>query len=657
MTDEKNIKKDFPIEQWANPTNESVNADKPLALPASVEPNYPKESGATACQNGEMSVCQNGEIYSPNCHSGQDLAVEVKEVAYRLIASGKDITDGYDNWRDLGFALADGLGEEGRDIYHKLSAQHPNYNPAECDKQYNACLKDHGKGRNVRINTFFHMAKEAGVDIAEVARLYSHSPQKPQNGEMGEKEDSPTGQMTSQNLIPEMPTFTDIIPLENWPKTFQKLQQIAEDRETADILTLGIITATSACLPNYVGNYDRHLVFACLYAFIVAPPASNKGSLSAIRAYLKYIQDSIRRANKAEFEEYEQNMAEYQAQKGKKGQTVREPKQPPYRSLFISANSSSTAMYQALSDNHECGFTFESEGDAMANALKSDFGDYSDGLRKAFHHESIGYNRRKDNEHVDIKKPRWAILLSGTPDQVGNLIPTADNGTFSRFLFYVLQRKLEWRDVFAEEEVTLDEEFEKMGKELFVVYLKLAARKEQLRFKFTTQQRQKFNRFFSELQEEQAAMLGDDIVASVRRLGLIAFRIAMVLTSLRFIDTPELDIQNIPEVICDDRDFNIALSMVNKLINHTSMVYSTMLRKNGAEDENDVTVKMNMRDKLLFDNLSVDFTTKDYVAAAEKLEIPEKSAQKIIGRFINKYMVVVREKNGKYRKVKPGDKR
>ncbi|MGM9734467.1 MAG: DUF3987 domain-containing protein [Prevotella sp.] len=652
---ENNItKKDFPVEQWANPTTENVNAAKSQTQDASVEPNNSMESGAAACQNGEMSVCQNGQMSVPNCQSGQNLAAEVKDVADRLVAKGIDITAGYQNWLNVGFALADGLGEGGRDIYQQVSALYPNYNQAQCDKQYDACLKSHGHG--VTVKTFFHMAKEAGVDIAEVARLYSHSPQKPQNGGSGEKGESSTGQMTSQSLIPEMPTFTDIIPLENWPKTFQKLQQIAEDRQTADMLTMGMITAASACLPNYTGNYDRHLVFACLYAFIVAPPASNKGSMSAISAFLKYIQESIRRANKAEFEEYEQKMAEYQAQKGKKGQTVREPKQPPYRSLFISANSSSTAMYQALSDNHECGFTFESEGDAMANALKSDFGDYSDGLRKAFHHEPICYSRRKDNERVDIKKPRWAILLTGTPDQVGNLIPTADNGTFSRFLFYVLQRKLEWRDVFAEEEVTLDEEFEKMGKDLFVVYLKLTARKEQLRFKFTSQQRQKFNRFFSELQDEQAAMLGDDIVASVRRLGLIAFRIAMVLTALRFIDTPEIDIQNIPEVICDDRDFNIALSMVNKLINHTSMVYSTMLRKNGAEDENDVSVKMNMRDKLLFDNLSVDFTTKDYVAAAEKLEIPEKSAQKIIGRFINRYMVVVREKNGKYHKVKPGDK-
>ena len=130
----------------------------------------------------------------------------------------------------------------------------------------------------------------------------------------------------------------------------------------------------------------------------------------------------------------------------------------------------------------------------------------------------------------------------------------------------------------------------------------------------------------------------------------------MVLTALRFIDTPELDIQNIPEVICDDRDFNIAIIMVNILINHTSMVYSTMLRKNGAEDENDVTAKMSMRDKQFFDSLSTDFTTKDYIAVAEQLNIPPKSAEKIIGRFINRYRVVVRERNGKYQKVRPDDK-
>ena len=625
MTKE-NIKKEFPIEVWENSNTERINAAKPMAPAASEEP-----------ANAKADI-------KPNEYAEQDLYSQVKMTAKCLVDKGSDITSSYDEWLKAGFALADGLGENGRDIYHLISSLYPNYNQAECDKQFDACLKSHGHG--VTIKTFFHMAKQAGVDIADVARQNAHHPHNPQNGETGETE------------MPQMPkfTFTDKVPLEYWPKTFQKLQQIAEDRETADMLTLGIITASSACLPKYVGNYDRHLVFACLYAFIVAPPASNKGSLSAIHAFIKYVHDSIRRANKAEFDEYEQKLADYQAQKGKKGQHIAEPKQPPYRSLLINANSSATAMYQALSDNHGCGFTFESEGDAMSNALKSDYGDYSDGLRKAFHHENISYSRRKENERVDIKKPRWAILLTGTPDQVGNLIPTADNGTFSRFLFYMLSRKLDWRDVFAEEDITLDDEFEKMGKDFYIVYLKLAARKDNLRFKLADEQKRKFNRFFKDLQEEQVAMFGDDIVASVRRLGLIAFRIAMVLTAMRFIDDPTVDIQNIPEVICDDRDYEIAISMVNQLINHTSMVYSNLLRKSAANDDSDVTANMPSRDKQLFEKLPVNFTTKDFNATAEELNIPLKTAEKIIGRFITRHKVVVRIKNGFYRKVKPNDK-
>lgn len=621
-----NIKKEFPIEEWENSNTERTNEAKPIAQAASVEP-----------ANATTDI-------KPRMYAEKDLYSQVKMTAERLVANGYDITSSYQDWLNTGFALSDGLGENGRDIYHLISGLYPNYNQAECDKQYDACLKSHGHG--ITINTFFHMAKQAGVDLAEVARQNHPSPHNPQNGEMGEKE------------MPQMPnfTFTDKVPLEYWPKTLQKLQQIAEDKETADMLTVGIITATSACLPKFIGNYDRHLVYACLYAFIVAPPASNKGSLSAIHAFIKCVNDSIRRANKVEFDEYEQKLAEYQAQKGKKGQSITEPKQPPYRSLLINANSSATAMYQALSDNHECGFTFESEGDAMSNALKSDYGDYSDGIRKAFHHEPISYSRRKENERVDIKKPRWAILLTGTPDQVGNLIPTADNGTFSRFLFYILSRKMDWRDVFAEEEVTLDDEFEKMGEDLYIVYLKLAARKENLRFKLTPGQKRKFNSFFEDLQNEQVAMFGDDIVASVRRLGLIAFRIAMVLTALRFIDDSTVDIQNIPEVICDDRDYEIAMTMVNQLINHTSMVYSNLLRKKVVEDDSDVTTNMLFRDKQLYEKLTDNFTTKDLNAAAIELDIPEKTAEKIIGRFLVKYKVVVRIKNGFYRKVKPKDK-
>lgn len=84
---------------------------------------------------------------------------------------------------------------------------------------------------------------------------------------------------------------------------------------------------------------------------------------------------------------------------------------------------------------------FETEGDILASTFGQDFGDVSDGLRKAFHHESISYLRRSQREHINIKKPRLSTVISGTLYQVVNLMSSVENGLFSRFLFYDLDKK------------------------------------------------------------------------------------------------------------------------------------------------------------------------------------------------------------------------
>ena len=96
-----------------------------------------------------------------------DLETEVQQVVQALTSRGIDITVGYANWRNLAFALADGLGESGRSHFHALSSLHADYNYTECDKQYTACL--HGRGSGITIKTFFAMAKEAGVDLSDVS--------------------------------------------------------------------------------------------------------------------------------------------------------------------------------------------------------------------------------------------------------------------------------------------------------------------------------------------------------------------------------------------------------------------------------------------------------------------------------------------------------
>ena len=97
-----------------------------------------------------------------------DVQTQVEQVADILVSRGIDITDDYNDWLRLGFALADGLGEQGREMYHRISSMSRKYKTTDCDRQYDRCLKSHGSG--VTANTFFWMAKQAGVDVAEIAK-------------------------------------------------------------------------------------------------------------------------------------------------------------------------------------------------------------------------------------------------------------------------------------------------------------------------------------------------------------------------------------------------------------------------------------------------------------------------------------------------------
>ena len=151
---------------------------------------------------------------------------------------------------------------------------------------------------------------------------------------------------------------------------------------------------------------------------------------------------------------------------------------------------------------------------SLANTFKSDYGNFSDGFRKAFHHEMISYTRRKDREFVELTKPRLSALLSGTPKQILALIPDAENGLFSRFIFYNMNLRLEWRDVFSESPVSLDDYFIDLGQRYFQFYQTLQ-QAQPIRFSLSTTQQEQFNTFFGNVQQEYSAMFGMDIVASV----------------------------------------------------------------------------------------------------------------------------------------------
>ena len=137
----------------------------------------------------------------------------------------------------------------------------------------------------------------------------------------------------------------------------------------------------------------------------------------------------------------------------------------PNKMFLISGNNTGTGILQNLMDSDGIGLICESEADTISSAIGSDYGHWSDTLRKAFDHDRVAYNRRTDREYREVKKTYLSVLISGTPSQVKSLIPTAENGLFSRQIFYYMPSIRQWQNQFDRNDRNLEEPFTKMGVE------------------------------------------------------------------------------------------------------------------------------------------------------------------------------------------------
>ena len=383
---------------------------------------------------------QNPDNVRADLHVCPHPNTDIETITTRIESTATDIAPNYADWRDLGFALADALGEAGRNYYHRLSRFYAGYTKKETDQQFNKCLKAHGHG--ITIKTLYHLAKSAGIDISPVRADLCVCPNPPNNqgNQINPKNHSADDEPTEKPL----PTIPETI-YHNLPNFLQWATAKAITPEDKDLLLLGSLAAISSCLPNIYGIYDERNVYPNLFLFVTAQASAGKGRLTLCRKLVEPIHRALRQQNKNEQEEYQRQQTEYVATKDKAD--MERPQEPPLRALFIPANSSATALFQILNDNNGIGLMFETEGDTLAQTFRSEHGNYSDGFRKAFHHEKISYLRRKDREYVELETPRLSALLSGTPKQVSALIPNAENGLFSRFIFYNMNILPVWKNV------------------------------------------------------------------------------------------------------------------------------------------------------------------------------------------------------------------
>jgi len=446
--------------------------------------------------------------------------------------------------------------------------------------------------------------------------------------------------------IGEIEDFIPTIPREvynNLPDLLQQIISKADSPEDADLLLLGSITVFSSCLPNIYGLYNQCEVYPNLFLFVVAKASAGKGRLSLCRRLVAPIHRHLRELYNIEKEQYEIDLSRYVSTKNK--EDVTKPQEPPpLRTLFIPANNSATGLFQLLKENDEKGLIFETEGDTLSQTFKSENGNYSDGFRKAFHHEPISYNRRKDREFVELAHPQLSALLSGTPKQVLSLIPDAENGLFSRFLFYYINLQPVWKNVFAgNENAPLEYQFDKIADNFQTLYHHFQQQPERLRFALSGQQQKQFNAYFDSIQQQYHSQFGDSFIGTIRRLGLSTFRIAMILTTLRLLPSPVERGRGRGVLSCNDTDFNTALSITKTLIHHAALIFQQL-----PAETPDHTRNTNPQQRLL-QSLPQEFDRKKYLEIANQLNIPNKTAEKQVERYLQTNLIE-RIAHGSYRK-------
>jgi hypothetical protein len=91
---------------------------------------------------------------------------DIEKVVRQIEDRRLDLTQEYDQWVRVGFALADAIGEEGRSYFHRLSRFYPGYDADQCNEQFDKCVRSTNSG--ITIATFFYYARDHGIDISRL---------------------------------------------------------------------------------------------------------------------------------------------------------------------------------------------------------------------------------------------------------------------------------------------------------------------------------------------------------------------------------------------------------------------------------------------------------------------------------------------------------
>lgn len=421
------------------------------------------------------------------------------------------------------------------------------------------------------------------------------------------------------NPIPEEQANLHIVEnmdVNNLPELMKSVLSLAHTPAEKDMLLMSALTACSGVLPNLYFKYGigAKRYYPNLQLFIVGSAACGKGIANLALELVKPIHEA--------------------------------------NPLIIPGDATYPAFYQTLAKQKGRGYIHESEGSVITDIWRSSTVNYNTALRKAAEHETI--SRARCKEASVIENPQLSMVLTGTFSQYHALVPSIENGYFSRLLTLIVDEHQAFNSQYVEPSENSGDVIKAAAEQLYHLYEKLLFIKPR-EFRLTPDQRTRLGHHLETAYPTLIRMLGEDFHSVVLRMAVHIERIALILSALRSCSprySAEQEPSSISSVIivpsaknwdsdnsslsgardvrpenlvCSDLDYATAELIGNKLILHMAQAYQLI---KGTEKIEAPKVKPLDQKAILLSLLPAEFGHAILVKEAATQGIPARTAER-----------------------------
>ena len=445
------------------------------------------------------------------------------------------------------------------------------------------------------------------------------------------------------------------------PETFRKACAHFDAWHERDVFLTSLLGTTSAALPGVRFRYGRtpRYLSPHLYFFLLANGAGGKGVADFAFSWLDALDAHLEAESAAAHAEWSQQRdAHERAKRSREGGDPGPGPGPEPTPRFVVGGDDTTlgGLYDGLHANDPDGVAvLSTEADALSGSNRREFGGFSYLLRKAFHHERATESRRGTGRR-SIKKPRLAVVVTGTFDQFERLLDSVQDGLYSRFGVYAFDTpggyESQRPQPHAEDVAAFTEA---RAKDVLDLWRLLKKRKTPLYFDVPADLWDRVDAAFANLDRALFDRPGVSsyLAATVKRGAVIAFRIASVLAVWRaFDDGEDLGDDKVQRIQATPEDIDAAVLLSTTYAEHALSQAAAHGGGRASEADMNGADRMTGADRTFLDALPTEFGTAEMKAAAERAGFSTATAYRRVDDWMGAGLIS-KLRQGAYRKCAP----